>query len=96
MFIFNPNAYDKHWGTVVVLSGFMYMYFFLSLYIVNVVSKHMYIILIEKKKENKKSCAYNYSHATVYFESFFVVLGYFLSASFAKHFLIRKASFLRK
>ena len=36
-----------------VLVGFIYIYFFLSLYIVNVVSKHVYIILIEKKKEKK-------------------------------------------
>ena len=38
-------------GTILVLFGFFKCFFyFYSLYIVNVVSKHVYIILIEKKK----------------------------------------------
>ena len=40
-----------------VLSGFIYIYvlFFLTLYIVNVVSKYAYIILIEKKIRNSSA-----------------------------------------
>ena len=32
LFVFNPNAYDKHKATVAVLSGFMYMYFLFSFF----------------------------------------------------------------
>ena len=43
-----------------LLLGFIYIYF-LTVYIVNVVSKHVYIILIEKKQKQKQSlrCIFN-------------------------------------
>ena len=46
LFICNPKACDKLLGNSFGLLGFFYFY---SLYIVNVVHKHVYIILIEKK-----------------------------------------------
>ena len=49
LFICNPDAYHKLLGHSLDIVRFFLIFFcFYSLYIVNVVSKHMYIILIEK------------------------------------------------
>ena len=45
----------RYYGTVLVLLGFFKCFFcFYSFYIVNVVSKHVYTILIERKKNLHK------------------------------------------
>ena len=48
----------------------------------------------KKKKDSKQICAHNYSHTTVYFERFSIVLGHFPKAPCAKHLFVTKANFL--
>ena len=52
LFFCNPNAYGKLLGHSFAIVRFFKSCFYLyNLYIVNAVSKHVYTILIEKKKE---------------------------------------------
>ena len=54
------------------------------------------MIALQNIWDNKKICAHNYSRTAMYFQKFSVVFGHFPKASCGKHFLVTKASFLRK